>query len=125
MACVWDSVMPKELPLIPSFDRTFLDRWTAWLATNAPRRLARTTIGEYKRQVVAFARWMDNDPCSIVRPESITSYCVEQYYATLELQVIRKTRYAQSPTLARTGPALDRLCAPPDRNGVERLDHRL
>ena len=73
-------------------DRTFLDHWTDWLATDAPRRLASTTIVEYKRQVVAFAQWMDATLGVSFAPETITSYRIEQYVATLELLVTRKAR---------------------------------
>jgi hypothetical protein len=63
----------------PSSDRTFLDQWTDWLATDAPRRLAPATIGEYKRQVVAFAHWMDAMLGVSFHPEYITAYRIEQY----------------------------------------------
>ena len=75
-----------------SSDRTFLDHWTDWLATDAPRRLAPTTVVEYKRQLVAFARWMETTLTVSFAPESITSYRIEQYVATLELQVRGRTR---------------------------------
>jgi hypothetical protein len=60
--------------------------------TDAPRRLAPTTIEEYKRQVVVFARWMETMLHVAFSPESITSYPMEQYVATLEWQVICKAR---------------------------------
>lgn len=78
--------------MLLSSDRTFLDRWTGWLATDAPRRLAPTTIVEYKRQVVAFAWWMETTLGVACVPEAITAYRVEQYVATLERQVTQKTR---------------------------------
>src|SRR5690242_20502610 len=84
--------VPKELSMNLSSDRTFLDQWTDWLATDAPRRLAPATIAEYKRQVVAFAHWMDAMLGVSFQPEYITAYRIEQYVATLELQVHRKTR---------------------------------
>jgi integrase/recombinase XerC len=84
--------VPKELSMNPSSDRTFLDQWTDWLATDAPRRLAPATIAEYKRQVVAFAQWMDAMLGVSFHPEYITAYRIEQFVATLELQVHRKTR---------------------------------
>ena len=61
-----------------SSDQLFLDLWTDWLATDAPRRLAPATIGEYKRQLVTFARWMETTLAVSFAPESITSYRVEQ-----------------------------------------------
>lgn len=79
--------MPKELSTNSPSDRTFLDHWTDWLATEAPRRLAPATVVGYKRQVVAFAGWAVS-----FAPESITSYRIEQNVATLELQVTRKIR---------------------------------
>jgi site-specific recombinase XerD len=72
--------------------QSLLDRWTRWLATDAPRRLAPTTIQEYQRQVVAFARWMETTLDVSFLPESITSYRVEQYVVTLEVQVRDKAR---------------------------------
>jgi site-specific recombinase XerC len=50
------------------------------------------TIGEYKRQVVAFAWWMETTLAVSFASESITSYRVEQYVATLEVQITRKVR---------------------------------
>ena len=73
-------------------DRTFIDRWTHWLLTDAPRRLAPATIEEYTRQVVAFAQWMETTLDVSFAPESTTSYRIDQYVATLELQVSRKLR---------------------------------
>src|SRR5437867_3367207 len=72
-----------------SADQPFLDQWTDWLATDAPRRLAPATIGEYKRQVVAFARWMETTLAVSFTPESITLYRGEQYVATLEVRITR------------------------------------
>jgi site-specific recombinase XerD len=92
-----------------SSDQPFLDQWTDWLATDAPRRLAPATIGEYKRQLVAFARWMETTLAVAFAPESITSYRVEQYVATLEVQITRKVR--KSATLNKAVAALASLGA--------------
>jgi hypothetical protein len=54
-------------------DQTFLDHWTTWLATDAPRRLEEATVVEYKRQLVAFARWMEMPFAISSTPESSTS----------------------------------------------------
>lgn len=90
-------------------DQPFLDLWTDWLAADAPRRLAQATIGEYKRQVVAFARWMETTLAVSFAPESITSYRVEQYVATLEVQITRKVR--KPATLNKAVAALASLGA--------------
>jgi len=71
---------------------SLMDRWTYWLATDAPRRLAPATVQEYQRQVVAFARWMETTLAVSFAPESVTSYRMDQYVATLEAQVTRKVR---------------------------------
>jgi site-specific recombinase XerD len=92
-----------------SSDRTFLDQWTDWLATDAPRRLAPTTIEEYKRQVVAFARWMETTLDVPFTPECITPYRMDQYAATLEVQVQRKAR--KPATLNKAVAALASLGA--------------
>ena len=92
-----------------SSDQPFLDQWTDWLATDAPRRLAPATIGEYKRQLVAFARWMETTLAVSFAPESITSYRVEQYVATLEVQITRKVR--KPATLNKAVAALASLGA--------------
>jgi site-specific recombinase XerD len=92
-----------------SSDRTFLDQWTDWLATDAPRWLAPTTIEEYKRQVVAFARWMETTLDVPFSPECITSYRMDQYAATLEAHVQRKIR--KPATLNKAVAALASLGA--------------
>ena len=40
-------------------DQTLSNRWTDWLATDAPRRLSPATISDYRRQLRFFAEWMD------------------------------------------------------------------
>src|SRR5687767_5847793 len=76
----------------PPPTRSLIDRWTQWLATDAPRRLAPATMQEYQRQLAAFARWMEMTLDVPFSPESITSYRMEQYVATLEAQIQRKVR---------------------------------
>jgi hypothetical protein len=41
-------------------------------------------LEEYKRQVVAFARWMETTLDVPFSPEFITSYPAEQYMVTIE-----------------------------------------
>src|SRR4051794_27281577 len=85
--------VPKDLSMNPSSDQTFPDQRTDWLATNAPRRLASTTIVEYQRQVVAFARWMD---ALIVH----SIHCIVTWHASVLLSM--RPRYA-GHDLFRTG----------------------
>jgi len=72
----------KEVSMKVSSNRTFLAHWIDWLATDAPPRPAPATIVEYKRQVVAFARWMEVTHAVSFAPKSITSYRIEQYFET-------------------------------------------
>jgi site-specific recombinase XerC len=71
--------------------------------------LAPLTIQEYQRQLVAFARWMETMLDVPVLPEASTSYRVEQYVATLELQVRGKAR--KPATLNKAVAALSALGA--------------
>jgi site-specific recombinase XerD len=89
--------------------QSLIDRWTQWLATDAPRRLAPATIQEYQWQLVAFARWMETMLDVSFAPESITAYRMEQYVATLEAQVRSKAR--KSATLNKAVAALSSLGA--------------
>jgi len=87
LKCVKEEPSTESPPV-----HSMLNRWTQWLATDAPRWLAPATIQEYQRQVVAFARWMETILDVSFAPESITFYRMEQYVATLKSQVGGKAR---------------------------------
>jgi site-specific recombinase XerD len=74
------------------FDQTLLDQWAAWLATDAPRRLAPASILEYRRQVAGFAAWLGTTLAVDLTAAAITPYRVTQYLRQLEGQVQRHER---------------------------------
>ena len=70
----------------------FVDQWTHWLATAAPRRLLPATIQEYRRHLLAFADWVETTlgiPCV---PDQITANRMERYLAEIEVLVRSKQR---------------------------------
>ena len=76
--------MTQALPLV--------DQWTAWLATDAPRRLTPATVREYRRHLTAFADWQQTTLGIPFCPDQITTYRMEHYLAELEAQVQRRER---------------------------------
>src|SRR6266545_2085475 len=104
----------------PSPAQSLIDRWTQWLATDAPRRLAPAIIQEYQWQLVAFARWMETMLNVSFAPESITAYRMEQYVTTLEAQVRSKAANPQrstkrSPPCPRSAPGWSKKAPVPTR----------
>jgi hypothetical protein len=57
--------------------------WTAWLATDAPRRLTPTTIDDYRRQLERFVAWLVTTLGLSGTPSQITAYRMERYLAEL------------------------------------------
>jgi integrase/recombinase XerD len=69
-----------------------IDQWSIWLATDAPRRLARATIHDYQRQVERFVTWLATTLGHSATPEQMTSYRMERFLSELEGQVRRHQR---------------------------------
>ena len=76
--------MTQALPLV--------DQWTAWLATDAPRRLTPATVRVYRRHLTAFAHWLETTLGIPFCPDQIIAYRMERYLAELEAQVQRRQR---------------------------------
>jgi integrase/recombinase XerD len=69
-----------------------LEQWSAWLATDAPRRLSPTTIRDYQRQLERFVTWLATTLGQSAAPEQMTLYRMERYLSELEGQVRRHQR---------------------------------
>ena len=70
----------------------FVDQWTRWLATDAPRRLIPATIQEYRRHLLGFADWVETTLGITFVPDQITANRMERYLAELEVLVRSKQR---------------------------------
>jgi hypothetical protein len=70
--------------MIMTSDQTLSDRWTDWLATDAPQRLVSATIMEYRRQLRLFVEWGATTLAVDPAADSITPYRVNQYLQQLK-----------------------------------------
>ena len=91
--------------------KPLVDQCTAWLVTDAPRRLAPATVLEYRRHLTAFEAWLETTLGILFCPDQITAYRMERYLAELEAQVRRLGHSSLTTTRRYAKASMQELAA--------------